>query len=78
MIEEYKLPNGVDTVLTGTREENRIFKSICEARWQFTQDYCERKGWSKDPNDLTVKQILEINSQDGWKFPSVEGVNFNA
>ena len=43
--------------------------TIIRRRAAFGVDYCMRKGWSIDPADLSVSQILEIRGQEGWKNP---------
>jgi hypothetical protein len=39
-------------------------------RSAFIESYCAAKGW-KEP--LTIQQLLEIRSQDGWKNPTGSG-----
>jgi hypothetical protein len=43
-------------------------KQVLLARKAFTEQYCKEKGWPA-PRDLTIKQVLEIRSQEKWKNP---------
>jgi hypothetical protein len=43
---------------------------ILQARYKFVLDYIERKGWGT-AETLTLPQIMEIRSQEGWKNPQV-------
>ena len=38
----------------------------------FNRVYCAQKGWIEklEANALTIKEILEIRSQPGWKNPA--------
>lgn len=67
-----KLPNNIGSVVTtGTQEEADKTKSILDARYAFSQRYCKEQGWSTDVADLSLEQILQIRSQEGWKNPII-------
>jgi hypothetical protein len=38
-----------------------------KAREQFVVSYCQQMGWDKAT--LSITQIMEIRSQEGWKHP---------
>mgnify|MGYP003394998393 CR=1 FL=1 len=53
--------------ITGLSESQR---TLIELRHAFIVVYCAEHGLMM--NDLTIAQILEIRSMDGWKNPSHE------
>lgn len=44
-------------------------KKILKAREEFAIKYCAEKGWGSNISDITIDQIMEIRSQEGWKTP---------
>jgi len=63
---ELDLGNGIK--VCGLSEKDVKFLS---ARHAFVEQYCKAKGWDADDlgKGLTIEQILEIRSQEGWKNP---------
>ena len=45
--------------------QNEIEEVFFRSRDAFVNKYCKEKGW--DRQSLTIEQILEIRSQEGWK-----------
>jgi hypothetical protein len=62
---------GVGTVLT-TPAGVKVF----EKRQQFTRQYCKDKGWSTNPEELSLDQIMEIRAQPGWSA-AADGQNLD-
>jgi len=60
-----RLMGGME-VYGASPEQERILKG----REAFVLAYTAKKGWNVDT--LTIQQILEIRSQDGWKNPVAE------
>jgi len=56
-------------MLTGTDKENENVKRIVLGRDKFIGEYCKKNGWSVDITTLTIDQIIEIRSHEGWKNP---------
>jgi hypothetical protein len=50
-------------------QSNAAQCAVILGRDRFVRDYCGSRRW--DIEDLTVEQILEIRSQEGWKNPAV-------
>jgi hypothetical protein len=51
---------------------------LLQARDKFYKEYCQKKGWSTNPGDLSLNQVMEIRSQEDWKNPpgvSKDGVS---
>jgi hypothetical protein len=42
-------------------------EDILVAREKFCKEYCEKKGWPSDAEELSFDQILEIRSQEEWE-----------
>ena len=40
------------------------------ARGRFVTQYCLSQNWDRD--NLTIKQILEVRNQEGWKNPDLQ------
>jgi hypothetical protein len=59
-----ELPGGVTVHGLNTEQEQFL-----AARGRFIMRYCLDKGW--DHNNLTIQQVLEIRSQEGWKTPDL-------
>lgn len=38
-------------------------------REKFVKEYCEKKGWPCDTTKLSIRRIMEIREQSGWKNP---------
>jgi len=65
-----RLPTGETAYLPGaSAEEVTKYEAFLEARFQFAMQYAESQGWGRDVQTLTIKQILEIRNQPGWKTP---------
>ncbi len=60
-----KLPGGIEIV-----GGNKGLNDLLVARGQFILRYCLEKKW--DAENLTMPQILELRSQEGWKNPQAE------
>jgi hypothetical protein len=45
-------------------------QKVTEARYNFAQDYAKGRGWSIE--NLSLEQVMEIRSQDGWKEPKIK------
>lgn len=43
-------------------------RRVLGGRQAFVAEYCREKGWN--PDNLTIPQIMQIRSQDGWKSPT--------
>lgn len=56
--------NGM-TMIGVTPEQELILRG----RDNFVKAYCAEKGWGT-LESLTIPQIMEIRSQDGWKNPA--------
>jgi hypothetical protein len=56
---------GSDTYLIGKLSSGQA--DVFQKRASFSTEYCAKKGW--DLSKLTVDQLMEIRSQDGWKNP---------
>lgn len=70
MMKKLELPSGAGGVfLFGTAESIAEQERILYGRHAFYVAYCEARGWPTDGAKLTMEQILEIRSQDGWKNP---------
>ena len=46
-------------------------ENYLQARGMFDKAYREKRGWPADIKELTIDQIIEIRSQDGWKNPVI-------
>jgi hypothetical protein len=66
-MKELKVP-GIPSVFT-TDEASEEMQRVIDSRHAFAVAYAKAKGWPEDLGALTMKQILEIRSQDGWKTP---------
>jgi hypothetical protein len=44
-------------------------QTVLLSRSGFIEAYCASKGWAEP---LSIEQVLEIRSQDGWKHPGKE------
>lgn len=53
----------------GTKEEADKEQQILNARHAFSMQYMKEKGWGEDFTQLSIQQIMEIRSQEGWKNP---------
>ena len=42
-------------------------EEIIKRRHEIAIAYCNEKGWSTNPQELSFDQILEIRSQEKWK-----------
>jgi hypothetical protein len=42
-------------------------EEIIKRRQKIAANYCQEKGWSTNPTDLSFEQILEIRAQQEWK-----------
>lgn len=58
-------------VLRDQDDLQRLVESnpVLKARDEFVRRYCLEKGWPSNRDDLTMDQIMEIRSQEGWKNP---------
>lgn len=52
-------------------------EACLRARGKFAEEYCKIRGWPVGINELTMDQILEIRSQDGWKNPIITKTEAN-
>lgn len=66
-------PQG-DTIIVSDENAEQV-RRVIDIRHQFILKYCKEKGWSEDPVKLTIPQILEIRSQDGWKNASADPIS---
>lgn len=55
-----------DEIITDAQMDE--LDKILQARHQFVLDYIKQKGWGS-VETLTLHQIMEIRSQEGWKNP---------
>ena len=42
-------------------------QEIINRRHEIVFNYRKEKGWSADPSEMTIDQIMEIRSQQNWK-----------
>lgn len=68
---QMKLPGGVFAIHPGTKEEAQEEEIFLKARHVFALSYMKDKGWGDDTGQLSIKQIMEIREQPGWKEPEV-------
>lgn len=64
-----RIPGGGKVLHPGTKEEANEHQRIIDARGAFVQQYIKEKGWSESFADLSIDQIMEIRTQEGWKNP---------
>jgi hypothetical protein len=64
-----QIPGGLKAISLGTQSEADKTQAIVNARHAFVQKYCQEQGWSSNPEELSMAQILQIRQQDGWKNP---------
>jgi hypothetical protein len=57
------IPGLGQCVVVGDRAQATL--DTIARRAAFAEKYCAERGWDRD--GLTIKQIMEIRSQDGWK-----------
>jgi hypothetical protein len=50
----------------------KTIEEVIEKRIAIVFNYCVEKGWSLNPDDLTIEQIMEIRSLQEWKNASKE------
>jgi hypothetical protein len=73
-VKEIKVPGSDMSVIhNGSDASADRMQKIIDARHAFIVAYCKAKGWPDDLGELSMEQILEIRSQDGWKAPAVDG-----
>jgi len=53
----------------GSDEETAEIERVLKARHDFALNYMEEKGWEIKTELLSLKQIMEIREQEGWKNP---------
>lgn len=69
------LPGNVGSVVVrGTQADADKTKAVFDARHAFALKYCQEQGWSTELGKLSIEQILQIRSQEGWRNPVVSGV----
>ncbi len=71
MTTKINVPGMGDVVIAGPPENAFAMQRIVDARHAFVLAYCEARGWSEDPEEMTFEQIFEIRSQPGWKHPAI-------
>ena len=59
------LPDG-STAIDFSSDPGAVQRKIA-SRHEFSMDYCRRHGWPEDPTKLSISQIMEIRSEQGWK-----------
>lgn len=70
MMKKLELPSGAGGVfLFGTEAEIAEQERVLYGRHAFMVGYCSSRGWPTDGAQLSIEQVLEIRSQDGWKNP---------
>lgn len=62
-----QLPNGM--VAFDMSDDPKGAQRTINARHEFMVAYCTEKGWPTNPEDLSLEQIMEVRSQEGWKVP---------
>jgi hypothetical protein len=65
-----ELPGNLGSVVVrGTQADADKTKAVLEARHAFALKYCQDHGWPTELGNLSIEQILQIRSQEGWKTP---------
>jgi len=49
-------------------KEQEKLNELVLRRGRIAFNYCVSKGWPTDPAELTIEQIMEIRSQENWKY----------
>lgn len=62
----FQLPFGGGAVISPNDDDA---ERIINKRAKFSLQYMKEKGWGDDVTALSIKQILEIREQPGWKKP---------
>lgn len=53
----------------GTQEEADQMRAVLNARHAFAKRYCQEQEWPTNLSKLSIKQVLQIRAQEGWKNP---------